>query len=39
MLVSTGGLQSNHTRHVAAAAAKCGLKVNNHNPDLTFVTE
>jgi len=26
-LVTTGGLQSNHMRQVAAAAAKCGLKV------------
>lgn len=26
-LVTTGGLQSNHMRQVAAAAARCGLKV------------
>jgi 1-aminocyclopropane-1-carboxylate deaminase len=28
-LVTTGGLQSNHMRQVAAAAAKCGFKVCN----------
>jgi 1-aminocyclopropane-1-carboxylate deaminase len=28
VLVTTGGLQSNHSRQVAAAAARYGLKVN-----------